>query len=301
MRLVAYLRISSTTQLEGFGLDVQRKAVRQWSKAHGHRIIAEYVVDAGVSGATDAVDRPGLSDALEQIGRPPRAEGRIAARLDRVARALTVQEAILALCWREGARVFIADTGEVLRDDPDDPMRGAMRQMAGVFAELDRRTTVKRMRDGIRTKAETGRKATGSYPFGYTATGRGRERDAGPREDEQRTVGRIVELRRAGADLPGDCGQPGQRRLTSSPCCILVGRGAAEHRPAGAADLILGMAGSPPSAARRTTRHGWRSACDGGRGAVPQRTIRGDRLALACPTSSFGWTASSRWWLRPSE
>ncbi len=64
MRLVAYLRISSTTQLEGFGLDVQRKAVRQWAKAHGHRIIAEYV-DAGISGATDAVDRPGLSDALE--------------------------------------------------------------------------------------------------------------------------------------------------------------------------------------------------------------------------------------------
>ncbi|MCA1693552.1 MAG: recombinase family protein, partial [Actinobacteria bacterium] len=55
-----------------------------------------------------------------------------------------------------------------------------------------------RMRDGIRTKAETGRKATGSYPFGYTATGRGRERDAGPREDEQRTVRRIVDLRRAG-------------------------------------------------------------------------------------------------------
>jgi DNA invertase Pin-like site-specific DNA recombinase len=179
MRLVAYLRISTTTQLEGFGLDVQRKAVRQWGKAHGHRIIAE-CVDAGVSGATDAVDRPGLSDALEQIGRPARADGIIAARLDRLARALTVQEAILALCWREGARVFTADTGEVLRDDPDDPMRVAMRQMAGVFAELDRRTTIKRMRDGIRTKAETGRKATGSYPFGYTATGRGRERDAGP-------------------------------------------------------------------------------------------------------------------------
>ncbi len=197
MRLVAYLRISSTTQLEGFGLDVQRKAVRQWAKAHGHRIIAEYV-DAGISGATDAVDRPSLSGALEQIARPSHADGIIAARLDRLARALTVQEAILALCWREGTRVFTADTGEVLRDDPDDPMRVAMRQMAGVFAELDRRTTVKRMRDGIRTKTQTGRKATGSYPFGYTATGRGRERDAGPREDEQQTVRRIVELRRAG-------------------------------------------------------------------------------------------------------
>ncbi len=135
MRLVAYLRISSTTQLEGFGLEVQRKAVRQWVKAHGHRIVAEYV-DAGVSGATDAVDRPALSDALEQIGWPSRADGIIATRLDRLARALTVQEAILALCWREGARVFTADAGEVLRDDPDDPMRVVMRQMGGVFSEL---------------------------------------------------------------------------------------------------------------------------------------------------------------------
>ena len=135
MRLVAYLRISSTTQLEGFGLDVQRKAVRQWAKAHGHRIIAEYT-DAGISGATDAVDRPGLSDALEQIGRPPRADGIIAARLDRVARALTVQEAILALCWRDGARVFTADTGEVLRDDPDDPMRVASLTATGLMAVL---------------------------------------------------------------------------------------------------------------------------------------------------------------------
>ncbi len=198
MRLVAYLRVSSTTQLDGFGLDVQRKAVRAWAAANGHRIVAEHV-DKGISGATDAVDRPGLSDALEQIRRPPHADGIIAARLDRLARALTVQEAILALCWREGARVFTADAGEVQRDDPDDPMRVAMRQMAGVFAELDRRTTVKRLRDGIRAKAETGRKATGRYAFGYEGTGKGRERDAAPRADEQRAVRRIVELRAAGA------------------------------------------------------------------------------------------------------
>jgi DNA invertase Pin-like site-specific DNA recombinase len=197
VRLVAYLRISSTTQLDGFGLDVQRKAIRAWAKAHGHRIIAEYT-DAGVSGATDAVDRPGLSDALEQIRRPPHADGIVAARLDRLARALTIQEAILALCWREGARVFTADTGEVLRDDPDDPMRIAMRQMAGVFAELDRRTTVKRMRDGIRAKAQTGRKSTGSYAYGYQGSGKGRERDAAPRADEQQAVALIAELRKAG-------------------------------------------------------------------------------------------------------
>lgn len=198
MRLIAYLRVSSRGQVvDGFGLDVQRKAVRRWAKGAGHRIVGEYV-DAGVSGATDAVDRPGLSEALQQLRRPPQADGMVVARLDRLARALTVQEAILALVWREGGKVYAADGDEVLRDDPDDPMRTAIRQMSGVFAELDRRTTVKRMRDGRLAKAATGKKAAGAYAFGYEATGRGRDRDAGPRADEQVAVKRIVELRGVG-------------------------------------------------------------------------------------------------------
>ncbi|MGH3855097.1 MAG: hypothetical protein ACRDR6_16690, partial [Pseudonocardiaceae bacterium] len=60
------------------------------------------------------------------------------------------------------------------------------------------------MRDEIRTKAETGRKATGSYPFGYTATGRGRQRDAEPRDDEQRTVRRFHRTTSRRANLPSD-------------------------------------------------------------------------------------------------
>lgn len=196
MRLISYLRVSSVTQLDGFGLDVQRKAVRAWAKAHGHKIVGEYV-DAGVSGALEATERPGLSEALQQLRRPPNADGLLVARLDRLARKLTVQEAILALVWREGGQVFTADQGEVLVDDPDDPLRSAIRQMVGVFAELDRRTVVKRMRDGIRAKAATGRKATGSYAYGTQPVGKGRERDAGPRDDEQAAIARIVELRAA--------------------------------------------------------------------------------------------------------
>jgi DNA invertase Pin-like site-specific DNA recombinase len=112
---------------------------------------------------------------------------------------LPVQEACLALVWREGGQVFTADAGEVMQDDPDDPMRTAMRQMVGVFVELDRRTVVKRMRDGIRATSATGRHATGSYAYGYTGAGRGREHDAAPREDEQQAVRPIVQLRGQGA------------------------------------------------------------------------------------------------------
>jgi DNA invertase Pin-like site-specific DNA recombinase len=100
--------------------------------------------------------------------------------------------------WREGGKVFTAEDGEVRQDDPDDPMRTAIRQVQGVFAELDRKTVVKRLRDGRKAKAATGRKSVGEYAFGYEGHGQGRERDAAPNPTEQVAVRRIAELRTAG-------------------------------------------------------------------------------------------------------
>jgi DNA invertase Pin-like site-specific DNA recombinase len=77
-------------------------------------------------------------------------------------------------------------------------MRTAIRQVMGVFAALDRKMVAKHLRDGRPAKAAAGRKAVGDYPFGYAATGKGRERDAGPVKAEKKAVARIVELRRAG-------------------------------------------------------------------------------------------------------
>jgi DNA invertase Pin-like site-specific DNA recombinase len=180
VRLVGYVRVSSETQIEGYGLDVQERSIRAWARAHNHRLI-DVLRDEGVSGAKEAADRPGLSAALVYFAHPRRADGLVVPRLDRLARALTIQEATLGLIWREGGHVFTADAGEVLRDDPDDPMRTALRQVVGVFAELDRRMTVKRMKDGRKAKAATGKHAVGQYAFGYHGEGKGRDRDAGPK------------------------------------------------------------------------------------------------------------------------
>jgi len=196
MNLIAYTRVSSDGQLDGFGIDTQERAIASWTKTHGHRIVRA-VSDVGVSGATDAVDRPGLSAALEVLDAH-QAQGLVIARLDRLARALTVQEAALAFIWRIGAEVFTADAGQVLRDDPDDPMRTALRQVVGVFAELDRRMVVKRLRDGRAAKSATGRKAVGSYAYGYIGSGKGKQRDAEPQSVEQSAVAFILDARVAG-------------------------------------------------------------------------------------------------------
>jgi DNA invertase Pin-like site-specific DNA recombinase len=196
MRLVAYLRVSSTGQIDGYGYDVQRADIQRWAKANGHKIVAEFC--DSVTGKYDAPDRPGLSEAIQMVRRPPEAEAIVVGKLDRLARALTVQEAILALVWREGGKVFSADEGEIRQDDPDDPMRTAIRQVQGVFAELDRKTVVKRLRDGRKAKAAAGRHAVGAYAYGYTGEGKGRDRDKAPEPAEQAAVRRIVELRQAG-------------------------------------------------------------------------------------------------------
>ncbi len=183
-------------QLDGFGLDVQTRIVREWCNRQGHRLIQIHS-DGAVRGTTDAVDRPGLTAALRDI-QDRRAEGLIVATLDRLARKLTVQEAILGMVWQADATVFTADDGEVRQDDADDPMRTAIRQMRGVFAQLDRAMVVKRLRDGRRAKEAAGRKSVGTYAYGYAGAGKGRDRDAVPHESEQRAVRRIGELRAAG-------------------------------------------------------------------------------------------------------
>jgi DNA invertase Pin-like site-specific DNA recombinase len=154
MKLVAYLRVSTIEQADkGYGLDVQREAIRKAAKSLNAKVVA-WCVDEGKSGALDASNRSGLLDALTLI-RDGKANGLVVRDLDRLARAVNVQEAVLAEVWgSESCAVFTSvPPQEVARDDPDDPMRTAMRQMRGVFHELDRRLIAKRLRDGRNAKA----------------------------------------------------------------------------------------------------------------------------------------------------
>jgi DNA invertase Pin-like site-specific DNA recombinase len=197
MDLVAYLRVSSKGQAtDGYGLDVQEEQCRAWAKTHKHRI--SLVCTDMCSGKIPAGERPGLTSALEALRPPPQATGLIVARLDRLARVLHIQETALIAAWQAGGTVFSVDQGEVLEDDPDDPMRTFVRQVMGGVAQLDRAMVVKRMKDGKRAKAASGRHAEGEYPFGYRGEGSGKTRDKVPDEDEQKAVRRIVELRQAG-------------------------------------------------------------------------------------------------------
>lgn len=168
MRIVAYTRVSTAGQVaEDLGLEIQREQIQKWAKGNGHRVVS-WETDEAVSGAKDSSEREGLASALQAICSG-RASGLVIAKLDRLARSLTVQEAALAHVWNCGGTVFAVDQGEVLRDDPDDPMRTAMRQMAGVFGQLEKSMISKRLRDGRQLKRDKGGYVSGAPAFGYYA------------------------------------------------------------------------------------------------------------------------------------
>lgn len=195
MRGIGYVRVSTNGQLDGFGLATQERAVKSYAKAHGIRL-SRVLREEAVSGATPAEDRPALMEAFEEL-RDTRVEVLVVPNLDRLARELHVQEAALALVWSVGGRVFTCETGEVLEDDPDDPVRKAMRQMRGVFSELEKGLIVKRLRDGRRVKAEAGGYGVGAPPFGYRAAGGQLILD----DDEQEAIALMLRMHANGASL----------------------------------------------------------------------------------------------------
>jgi DNA invertase Pin-like site-specific DNA recombinase len=196
MRLVAYIRVSTKGQAEdGYGREDQTRKVRAWAKRNGHTLCGPVAFDQA-SGTTPVDQRDGFVDALNRV-RDGRCEGLLVVNLGRIARLLTVQEGALAMVWASGGRVFAVDSGEVLQDDPADPMRTAIRQMMAVFHQLDRAMIVARLKGGREVKAASGGYAYGAPGFGQRASDKALVVDPG----EQTTIRRLLELERDGLSL----------------------------------------------------------------------------------------------------
>ena len=150
--------------------------------------------DEGVSGSLE--QRDGLEDALSAI-RFNGAEGIVVSSLDRLARSLTLQEASLQQVWGSGGDVFAVDTGEVMADDPDDPVRTFVRQILGAVSQLEAGIIARRLRRGREHKAAQGGYAHGAPPYGFVA-------ESGqlvPDPDEQRVVLSMIAMRGTGSSL----------------------------------------------------------------------------------------------------
>jgi DNA invertase Pin-like site-specific DNA recombinase len=206
MKLIAYLRVSTMTQAEeGLGLDVQRAAIRAWAREHDHRVLT-WTSDEGVSGSNGLEAREGLAEALSAL-RTRAADALVVYRLDRLARDLVLQEQLLREVWRLGSRVWSTSPSEDAYLDPDaagdDPSRTLIRQVLGAVAQYERSMIRLRLRSGKARKRAVGGYVGGQVALGWRTEGGVLVED----EDEQATLGRIIELRERGRSLRAICEQ----------------------------------------------------------------------------------------------
>jgi len=198
LRLLAYIRVSSTNTAHHEPSEAeQRKVITGWAAAQ-HAKVTDTFTDRAVSGANGAEDRPELHAALAAL-HDGAADGLLVQHLDRLSRKLDVQEAVLGKVWAAGTECYAVQGygGLVPRDDPDDPMRTAMRQVMGVMVQLDRGMVVARMRRGKRDKAARGGYTGGWVPLGMTVE----DRELVPDPAEQAAVALILGMHEQGASL----------------------------------------------------------------------------------------------------
>jgi len=193
-KLIGYRRVSTAGQIDRYGLPAQETDLRTYARA-GKNQLVRIETDGAKPGSLPPDERPGLLAALKAIERGEADGLLVPGDLDRLARELIVQEAILSRVWKSGGVVHATTRGEILADDPDDPMRTAIRQFMGVVAQLDRALVAKRMRNGRKAKAAAG----GYAGFGSPAFGqRSIDGELVTDEDQAATIARMRELRGAG-------------------------------------------------------------------------------------------------------
>jgi len=140
-----YLRVSGQNQIDGHGLDRQLEAVRQYAAANRYDVIKVFR-EEGISGTKGEEHRPAFKEMVSEILRNG-VDSIIIESLDRLAREYRIQEQLLIYLVSKGISLISANTGEnVTQAIQSDPMKKAMVQIQGIFAELDKSLLVKKLR-----------------------------------------------------------------------------------------------------------------------------------------------------------
>ncbi|MFC2171906.1 recombinase family protein [Acidobacteriota bacterium] len=178
-----YLRVSGQGQISGDGFPRQKKAIEAWASSNRCQIV-RWFVEKAVSGETEEVDRPAFTEMVRAILDNGGAKVVVVESLDRLARAFRIQEQIILYLAARNITLIAATTAEdITAAVQGDPMRKAVIQIQGVFAELDKSLLVKKLRTARdRKRAKEGR-CEGRKPYGET-------------KEERLTIGIIKGLRR---------------------------------------------------------------------------------------------------------
>ena len=178
--VVGYVRVSTDQQAEsGLSIEAQREQVVSFTIASGLELIGLFI-DAGISGAKDETERPGLREALAAITEG-RADALVVSKRDRLARDMSLAGYIETTIRRAGAELIVLDEQDV------SPITRCVMQMV---AQIERELASQRTRLAMKALRAQG-KHCGSTPYGYTIVDGKLE----PKAGEIEVVHRIVEMR----------------------------------------------------------------------------------------------------------
>jgi DNA invertase Pin-like site-specific DNA recombinase len=161
---VAYLRVSTDTDRQALGAEVQRSSIRQWAEAAGVEVAQWFVEE--VSGGRPLDKRPVLLEAIATVATL--GAGRLVVqKLDRFSRdPLT---AALAECElrKNGASLVCAD-GTASGDDPTSEL---IRGILLTVARFEKALIRSRIKAALAVKRTRGERV-GAPPYGYRADGK---------------------------------------------------------------------------------------------------------------------------------
>ena len=170
-RYFGYVRVSTETQVDGNGLEVQRKAIEKYADMRGLKLERVYA-DEGLSGAqggmADTLARPELTALLCEL-----AEGDtiIVHNTSRLWRDLFAQATVMRAVIRAKANILSIDEPhfDVYKrlNDPNCVMVSSI--LLGLD-EWERLTVVRKLARGRSEKAQAGAKPAGVCPYGYEYT-----------------------------------------------------------------------------------------------------------------------------------
>jgi DNA invertase Pin-like site-specific DNA recombinase len=193
-KAVGYIRVSTTEQVSGFGLDIQEKAIREYCKANGLQL-TDVFRDEGISGSNGLESRVGLAEALAKL-KAGEASSLVVYRLDRLARDLILQETLVERLRDQGTPAKSASEPD-LDTDTDDPTKVLIRQIVGVVSQYERAVIKGRMMSGKAAKAAQGGYLGGRVPYGF----RLEQGQVVPDDAEQVVVALVGRLKAGGSSL----------------------------------------------------------------------------------------------------
>ena len=163
MKAYGYCRLSGKGQLDGDGYNRQENAISTFATKNKIEIV--HVYREQVSGVKGEEQREVFQDMVSAILRNG-VRTIIVEGLDRLAREYRIQEQLIIYLASKGITLIDARTGEdVTKAVYDDPMKKALIQMQGIFAELEKNLLVKKLRLAREAKRKADGKCEGKKGY----------------------------------------------------------------------------------------------------------------------------------------